>query len=91
MAFEKWRISTSSAWRVLKEPACSQKAESWPDLGQERVKEGKGPGGSHAGRPGGDSQGGAETEQSAASVRGALWEDGPLKEGLPELMKGNVS
>ena len=38
-----------------------------------------------------ESQGEAETEQSAASVRGALWEDGPLKEGLPELMKGNVS
>lgn len=90
MALEKGRISTSSAWRVLEEPVCSQKADSWPDLGQERVRKGKGPGGRHAGRSGGDSQGGAETE-SAASVRGASWEDSPLKEGLPELMKGSVS
>lgn len=28
-------------------------ADSWPDLGQERVKGNKGPGGSRSGRPGG--------------------------------------
>lgn len=68
---------------------CALKGGHWPDLGQEKVRKGKGPGGAEVMLGGleGGQPGRAETE-SAASVRGASWEDSPLKEGAPRTDEG---